>query len=210
MNKHLRILALAATVAAIGWVGSSVSRAHEDANPKPGQKVIAAKSDTSKEADLHQKSAMHGGQVSMTKEHHFETVFLPNGVTVYAYSKQEAPAMIEEAKGSAKVSYRDGTSKTVALVAGVPAEKEPAVYFCPMHEQVVQSEPGKCKLCGGMKLFKQDRLIGALDLSKARPGDLEMTIQISGLAGAEPEVTFTEKFQGMASADKETHPHSEK
>jgi hypothetical protein len=46
-----------------------------------------------------------------------------------------------------------------------------------------------------MKLFKQDRLYGQVDLSKVTPDGLKATIRVSGMRGTEKEATFTPAFR---------------
>jgi hypothetical protein len=94
--------------------------------------------------------------------------------------------------GSVKLSGADGTSQEIALVADVPKEGEKAVYFCPMHTDVVQTTPGICPQCGGMKLYTQNRLLAKADLSKVEPGSLRAVVHVTGMKGPEKEATFTE------------------
>ena len=103
--------------------------------------------------------------------------------------------MVEKATGLATISLIDGKTVTVKLASEAPGEKEPATYFCPMHAEVVRDKPGECELCGGMKLFKQDRLSGQADLSKVKLDGLKATIRVSGMRGAEKEATFTPAFR---------------
>lgn len=148
----------------------------------------------------------------MTKQHHAETVFAPDGIRVSLYSEKQAPIMVEKATGTASLKFKDGTTNQVALVTEAPKEGDKAVYFCPMHKDVVQMEPGICKQCGGMKLFAQDALFAKVDLSKVEPGTMKVTFHIKGLKGIEREATFTETFMGMGAqhedeGEAEAHPH---
>jgi hypothetical protein len=130
----------------------------------------------------------------MTKQHHFETVFAADGVRVYAYTHEQAPMMIEKAKGTISLVTKEGTKKDVALARAAPVEGESAVYFCPMHPAVVHKEPGVCTLCGGMKLYQQDCLFGKVDLSKVEPGSMKAIVRVTDLEGTEKEVTFAASF----------------
>ncbi len=146
----------------------------------------------------HEKCELHLGQVSMTKAHHFETVFAADGIRIYFYTGDQSPLLVEKAEGKATLRFKDGTSREIPLVLQKPKEGERTVYFCPMHEDVVQMEPGECLKCGGMRLFAQDYLYAKADLSKVEPGALEATIRIKGLSGGEPEALFTETYEGAA------------
>jgi hypothetical protein len=138
---------------------------------------------------------LHGGAVNQTKNHVFETVVAKDGIRVYLYTDEKAPAMVEKATGKAMLKLPGGKSVEVNLVREIPGTSEKAVYFCPMHPEVVQGAPGECKLCGTMKLFQQDRLFGKADLSGVAAQDLSALIRISGMRGREKEATFTPAFR---------------
>jgi hypothetical protein len=140
-------------------------------------------------------AARHGGVMTLTKAHAFETVLAPHGIRVYIDTEEQTPAMVEKATGVATITLADGKTTTVKLVAEAPGGNEPATYFCPMHAEVIQDKPGECTLCGGMKLFKQDRLHGQVDLSKIKPEELKLSVKVSGMRGTEKEVTFSPAFR---------------
>ncbi len=140
---------------------------------------------------------LHGGRLATTKGHVFETVFAPDGVRIYTYATSEAPAMTRDTDGKVTFELKTGSNKDVPLARKVPKEGEPTVYFCPMHSQVVQTEPGICKLCGGMKLFTQDYLFAPYDLSKTAPKDVKVLVTLSKLEGEEATASFTETFHGF-------------
>lgn len=146
-------------------------------------------------ADQAGMTARHGGIISVTKGHAFETVVAPHGIRVYLYTDEHAPAMVEKATGQATLSLPGDKTVTVKLGQEIPGDKEPATYFCPMHAEVVRDKPGECEPCGGMKLFKQDRLSGQVDLSKVALGEVKAMIRVTGMRGAEKEATFTPAFR---------------
>lgn len=203
MRSRLRPLVYGLASLVVAWLAISMTRAgdkeHEHADHEHGQTTPPAGAhDESKAGHSHEHSSLHGGQVSMSKAHHFETVFLPTGIAVYTYSMKQAPLMAGKAKGTVRLKYKDGASKVISLAVKAPAAGEEAVYFCPMHEQVVQMEPGECELCQGMKLYKQDFLFGAIDLSKIAPGSFKAVVEISKLESKdEPKAVFTESFSGL-------------
>jgi hypothetical protein len=137
---------------------------------------------------------LHGGAVTATKAHAFETLVTPQGVRVFLYTDELAPAMVEKATGTAKLALPDGRTLEVPLKAHQPAAGEPISYFCPMHAEVVRDAPGKCELCGGMVLFVQDHLFGAADLGGVDLAGVSALIRVSGLRGVEKEATFTPAF----------------
>jgi hypothetical protein len=137
---------------------------------------------------------LHGGGVTTTKSHAFETLITPQGVRVFRYTDELAPAMIEKSAGTAKLKLPDGRTLDVILKAHTPVAGDPTSYFCPMHSSVVREAPGKCELCGGMTLFVQDHLFGAADLAGVDLAKVSAMIRVTGLSGSEKEATFAPAF----------------
>jgi hypothetical protein len=132
----------------------------------------------------------------MTEQHHFETVFGPEGIRVYMYSGQQVPMQIEKASGTVTLKFKDGTTKQAIMSKRSPQESDHTVYFCPMHPDVTQMEPGECAACGGMKLMAQDYLFSEIDLSDVAPESMKAIVHIENINGKESEITFTETFHG--------------
>ena len=137
---------------------------------------------------------LHGGVVSTTKAHAFETLITAQGVRVFLYTDELAPAMVEKAAGTATLALPGGRTLELPLKARQPAAGEPTSYFCPMHAEVVRDAPGKCELCGGMTLFVQDHLFGAADLAGVDPAAVSALIRVTGLRGGEKEASFAPAF----------------
>ncbi len=155
----------------------------------------------------HEMAELHRGQVTMTEKHHFETVFTVDGIRVYGYTGQQGPQRFGKATGTATLKFKDGTQKVVALAGMEPDGKEKTAYFCPMHPEATQFEPGVCQKCGGMKLMVQNSLFGRVDLLQVKPGDLKVTVKLDGLDGDERTATFTETFHGLTESG--TAPHGD-
>lgn len=172
MSKKLLMVSIIAVVAALSAPSLRLQAAGGDA---PAEPIVAP---------------LHGGQVSRTPAGDFETVFAPDGVRVYLYTAEGAPAMVEGAGGSAVITRPGGKPVETKLAMEVPAKGEDAVYFCPMHAEVVQRTPGECAKCGGMKLYVQNRLFGKTDL-KAPAGSIRAEVTIGGLPGEGKQATFT-------------------
>jgi hypothetical protein len=149
----------------------------------------------------HEACELHGGQVAMTKAHHFETVFGEDGIRVYRYSAAQKAELIGGAAGTVTLKSKDGTSRVIPFVSRAADADAGDIYFCTMHPDQVKREPGSCPLCG-MKLVAQGHLYAAVDLRKVEPGTLKASISIKGLGGDEPEATFTENYQGAAHHDE--------
>jgi len=164
MTKKLTILLIATVLAA----GNGLAQTEQ---PRPGE--------------------LHGGKLIETAAGNFETVLSADGIRVYFYTAEKAPAMVEGQTGSVVLKVAGGASHEVPLIPEAPGEKESIVHFCPMHPEVVQMTPGECDLCGGMILYEQNRLFGKADLSQAKPGAVTAEIKIRGLPGKMKEVRFS-------------------
>jgi hypothetical protein len=187
MRRLLGLIGLFALAAGLLWLGTLAA---EEQPNQPRLTSAQPPAPGAQPAHSLEKSQLHGGRATMTKAHHFETALSRDGVRIYRYTAGQAPAEIDQATGTATLGFKDGTKKELPLVKKVPVEGESAVYFCPMHEQVVQTEPGVCEACGGMKLILQDYLYGEADLSHVDPVAMSAMLRIDGLAGEEPSVTF--------------------
>lgn len=173
--------------------------------------VTPARSSEATHGHSHEKAERHHGEVEMTRAHHFESTWSPDGLRLYLYTAAQAPMNVKGATGSVTFRMSDGSSKEVALVREAPAEgEEPTVYFCPMHPDVVQMKPGICTQCGTMKLFIQDRLFAPMDLRAVKPGEVKGFVKVTGLKGDEAEASFVSSFTAMtpraASMDSDEHP----
>ena len=140
------------------------------------------------------RAPLHGGAVTSTAVHRFESVLSPKGLFVYAYKSTGAPMMTAPATGTATLRWPDGATKELTLTEEDPSAGEPAIYFCPMHQEVVRSVPGVCELCGGMVLYTQDRLAGRVDLTRVGPTAIQATIRLTNLSPNEPQVEFTQEL----------------
>jgi hypothetical protein len=136
----------------------------------------------------------HGGTVTEAAAHVFESLVASDGLHVWLYTDESAPAMVGRAGGTATLKLPDGATREVTLVVRAPQPDAPGVYFCPMHAEVVQKTPGKCEPCGGMVLFQQDELFGASDLKGFDPAKVAAQVHLTGLKGQPKEATFSPAF----------------
>jgi len=150
-----------------------------------------------------QKCRLHGGQVSTSRQHAFETLFARDGIRVFLYSADLNPMPVGRATGSVRFEFKDGSTTEVPLLPRKPLPGEPAVYYCSMHPQHAQAQPGVCPECG-MDLIPQWSLAGKADLSRATRGEMKAVITVTGMPGGEPAATFTESYAGGRASAPET------
>lgn len=72
---------------------------------------------TSKEevGHSHEKASSHGGDVTMTKEFHFETTFHNEGIHLYLYDRGQKPISAKGVTGKVLFRLRDGSESEVQL-----------------------------------------------------------------------------------------------
>jgi hypothetical protein len=184
MRHGNRTLALALMLGLATW--SETVTAAGDTGAKAAPDSVAADSSVAS-----MKAPLHGGVLRSADEDRFEAVFAAEGLQVYLYTQEGAPAMVGGATGRALVTFAGGKPVEVPLVMEIPSGKEPAIFFCPMHPEVVQMRPGICTKCGGMKLYTQNRLFGLVDLSLAKPGSVTAEVTLQGVTGRQNDATFT-------------------
>lgn len=139
---------------------------------------------------------LHGGTVTTAATHVFETLVAADGLHVWLYTDESAPAMVGRAGGTATLKLPDGSTRDLTLAVKAPVKDAPGVYFCPMHAEVVQKTPGQCEPCGGMVLFQQDELFGASDLKGIDPAGVTAQLRLTGLKGQPKEASFSPAFPG--------------
>ena len=199
MNSRTRNLAWLAGMALLIGAASRPSLAHQPTSEEQGMPGHSMHGNSGEEMSghSHQMSMLHGGMVTMTKDHHFETVFGEDGMRIYMYTGQQVPARFAQVTGTALLKFKDGRTEQVPLTVQKPLEGDEVAYFCPGHPQATQMHPGVCDTCGGMPLQAQNYLLGKVDLAGVQPGSVKAVVDIRGLGGEEPAVTFTETYEGM-------------
>lgn len=168
--KHVFITALATAL-----VGYSSACAKQHDHGSSGSKGH----DESAMGHSHEMSALHTGIVTMTKAHHFETIFMSDGVRLYAYSPDQKPISAKGIEGTATLKHKQGEPKSLALT------------------YVEGAWVGE----GNDKTQSSDYLFAAVDLSKADSNSFRVEFALKNLPGKdEPTATFTESFRGLVTA----------
>lgn len=139
---------------------------------------------------IHDKADAHGGIVVMTKQHHFEVVFKPDGIRVYLYDYDQKPLADKDVIGNVTLKFKNSDKRTLDF--------RPVTAY---------EMAGKQKQQHHHQSMGMDYLQATVDLSKVEPGSLTAEFSFKKLAhNKESEVTFTRTFDGYAKemmADKQ-------
>ncbi len=179
-----------------------------------GEHGHGAHEEGEKAGHSHERVEGHGGAVTMSKEFHIETVFMPDQVRLYLYDGSQNPMHVKHWKkglveATGVVDFRDRGRGTTTLKF---VRSTPGRFACPMCAGQESSKPGKCAKCG-MKLVKQGMPDGTLwscpmhpdenGKSAGRCGDCGMrytpqdylvaAADLSGLKVGDARVTFNLK-----------------
>jgi hypothetical protein len=149
---------------------------------------------------------LHGGAVSESNGHVFESLLAADGLHVWLFTDESAPAMAGSAAGTASLKLPDGKVREVTLARRDAPVAGQGVFFCPMHAEVVRTAPGQCEPCGGMKLFHQDELFGASDLKGLDLAVVAAQVRVTGLKGKQKEASFSPAFP---QPDGKAAPHAQ-
>jgi len=128
----------------------------------------------------HEKAELHQGVVMMTKAHHFETVYMPEGIRLYAYDAKQGQSSAKGIEGRATLMFKSGEPRTIAMT---------------FHEggTMDDGKEGKTHL--------QDYLFAPVDLSDASATPVRVKFTLNKLSGEEGEsVEFVEPFEGLVDA----------
>lgn len=127
----------------------------------------------------HAEARAHGGQVTMTKQHHFELVYEGETVKVYGYDKGQNPISLEGVSGELRLKTRGGDSRRVDLEThGADTDR---VYL-------------RAQLTG---------------LEDVEPGNAKLTLSLNGVPGAEETVEFTQTYEPRTGAHGGGQDHGE-
>jgi len=185
----------------------------------------------SKAGHSHAKAEIHGGEVAMTKTHHFEVVWMPDHVMVYLYDMNQKPLAAKGVTGEVVFKFKDGMEQKAALTtmevgkmmeehpteknAEHPAEKaeHPAEKAEPPTEKH-DMEHGKMSKAEMEAMHKrmsdQDHLVAKVNLANVKEGEVKVTITLKGLPGkGESEATFTSKYKRMKMMRHDTGKHEQ-
>jgi len=159
--------------AALAFAGSPVPAQEHGHGKEPHEKPAGQEA----AGHTHEKSSLHGGQVTMTKEFHFEVLFLRDGIQVHLYDRNQNPIPFRAASGEATLTIPGKGDVTVPLSLKKAAEGK--------HE-------GHEHVGADLQL---DWLEGRADLSKLREDEARIQFRIRNLPGdKEKEDAFRQAF----------------
>lgn len=163
------------TVAMLSWLVISAFIGDDDPKHEEGHHGMG---------HSHDMAAMHGGQVTMTKEFHFEIAFDRGSVNVYVYNGSQEPISAKGLSGDVTISFRDSDKKPIKAELSYSEPAKMADEHGSGHGHDENHEAG------------QDFLESHLDLTEVQEGGAKAVFVLKNLPGdKEKEVTFKESFK---------------
>lgn len=155
----------------------------------------------SKAGHSHAKAEIHGGEVAMTKAHHFEAVWMPDHVMVYLYDMNQKPLAAKGITGEVVFKFKDGKEQKAALAlmeAGKMQMMSEHHAEGGQHE-MMHSNMSKEEMEAMHKLMSnQDHFMANVNLENVKEGDVKATFTLKGLPDKdEREATFASKYKKM-------------
>lgn len=153
----------------------------------------------------HEKAEIHGGEVLMSKQHHFEVVWMEDHVMVFLYDGQQKPLAAKGVNGEVTFKFKDGRSQQEALIP-MEVSKMQGMHHDESEEHGEHKEDNKMAAMRQM-MGNQDHFMAKVDLSGAKEGEVKATFTLQGLPNKkESTATFTAKYKKI----KMSHDHEEK
>lgn len=169
----------------------------------------------------HAKAEIHGGEVAMTKAHHFEVVWMPDHVMVYLYDGSQKPLAAKGVTGEVVFKFKDGKEQKAALTL-MEAEKMMEAHHAEgekreshagmkgMHEKMHGKMSKEEMEAMHTLMSNQGHLMAQVNLENVKDGEVKATFTLTGLPGkGESEATFTSKYKMMSMAKHDAGKHEE-
>ncbi len=161
----------------------------------------------------HAKAEIHGGEVAMTRAHHFEVVWMPDHVMVYLYDGSQKPLAAKGVTGEVVFKFKDGKEQKAALTlmeAGKMQMMSEHHAEGGQHE-MMHGKMSKEEMEAMHKLMSsQDHFMASVNLENVKEGDVKATFTLKGLPGkGESEATFTSKYKMMSMMKHDAGKHEE-
>ncbi len=108
------------------------------------------------EGAAHAMAGIHGGEVTMTAGHHFETLFTAEGIRLYVYDQDQKPVdVLKDAKATVVLETKDGKTESV-----------------PLDPLSLDEKAGRTQPC----------FAAPYEFSKMKPETMRATFEVQGLA----------------------------
>ncbi|MCL4704903.1 hypothetical protein KJ068_07065 [bacterium] len=181
----------------------------------------------SKAGHSHAKAEIHGGEVMMTKAHHFEVVWMPDHVMVYLYDMNQKPLAAKAVTGEVVFAFKDKKEEKATLTlmeAGKMMEEHPSEKHAehPAEGQKQAEHPAekhdmehgkmsKAEMEAMHKLMSnQDHLVADVNLENVKEGEVKATFTLKSLPGkGESLATFSSKYKMMSMKHQDAGKHEE-
>ncbi len=156
----------------------------------------------SKVGHSHAKAEIHGGEVAMTKAHHFEVVWMPDHVMVYLYDMNQKPLTAKSVTGEVVFKFKDGKEQkaTLTLMEAGKMQMMSEHHAEGGQHEMMHSNMSKEEMEAMHKLMSnQDHFMANVNLENVKEGDVKATFTLKGLPDKdESEATFASKYKKMS------------
>ncbi|MFB6344175.1 MAG: hypothetical protein ABEK50_00175 [bacterium] len=159
--------------------GDHGEEGHHEQSGQPAGGGRPEKGGEEKAGHSHGEAQAHGGNVTMTTNHHFEVVYKDSTIQVWGYDKQQEPISLEGVQANVHIKTRSGKSERINL------------ELHPSDE--------------GLK-YLEGHYTG---LSGIEPGNAKLTFHLAGVKGTEEAVEFTQTYEPSSGGHGEEGHHEE-
>jgi hypothetical protein len=140
----------------------------------------------SKAGHSHAKAEIHGGEVMMTKAHHFEAVWMPDHVMVYLYDINQKPLSAKGVTGEVVFQFKDGKEEkaTLTLMEAGKMQMMSEHHAEGGRHEMMHGKMSKEEMEAMHKLMSnQDHFMASVNLENVKEGDVKATFTLKGLPG---------------------------
>jgi hypothetical protein len=167
----------------------------------------------SKSGHSHAKAEIHGGEVAMTKAHHFEVAWMPDHVMVYLYDMNQKPLSAKDVTGEVVFQFKDGKEEkaTLTLMEAGKMQMMSEHHAEGGQHEMMHGKMSKAEMEAMHKrMSNQDHFMAKVNLEKMKEGEVKATFTLKGLPGKdESEVTFTSKYKKMSTMQEHEAGHEQ-
>ncbi len=161
----------------------------------------------------HAKAETHGGEVAMTKAHHFEVVWMPDHVMVYLYDVNQKPLSAKGVTGEVVFQFKDGkeVKATLTLMEAGKMQMMNEHHAEGGQHEMMHGKMSKEEMEAMHELMSnQDHLMASVNLENVREGEAKASFTLQGLPDkGESEATFTSKYKTMSTMHQKSEKHEQ-